>query len=304
MSNESTEYRVLGCLGGLYELENARGARLFCRARGAFRHADTRVLVGDLVRVAGEGEDVAIEEILPRKNALIRPRMANLDVLVAVTAVKEPSPVFDTLDKLLAICAHSGIECAVVLSKCDLAADAEIAVLADVYERAGYPVFALSTQMERGVDAFENYLDTVLTGGRTVAFAGASGVGKSTLLNAVFEGISRETGSVSEKIGRGRHTTRDVHLFEGRGGFVADTPGFSMLDFLRFDFFSLEELPATFPEVDRLAHECRYADCTHRREEECAVREAVRLGEIAETRYASYCALYDVLKEKKKKAYK
>ncbi len=304
MSKDCSEYRVLGCLGGLYELENASGARLFCRARGAFRHADTRVLVGDFVRLTGEGEDVAIEEVLPRKNALIRPRMANLDVLIAVCAVKEPTPVFDTLDKLLAICAHNGIECALVLSKCDLAEEAEIEALASVYRRARYSVFPLSTQTGEGVGAFSAYLDLAMQNGRTLAFAGASGVGKPTLLNAVFEGLSRETGSVSEKIGRGRHTTRDVHLFAGRGGYVADTPGFSMLDFLRFDFFSLEHLPSTFPEVARVSGECRYADCTHRKEEECAVRHAVLRGDMAQTRYDSYCALYDVLKAKKKNEYK
>lgn len=304
MSTQHSVYRVLGCLGGLYELANASGARLFCRARGAFRHADTRVLVGDFVRVAGDGEDVAIEEILPRRNALIRPRMANLDVLIAVMAVREPTPVLDTLDKLLAICAHNGIECALVLSKCDLASEEEIEALASVYRCAEYSVFPLSTQSKVGIDAFDAYLDRAMQGGRTVAFAGASGVGKSTLLNAVFEGVCRETGSVSEKIGRGRHTTRDVHLFEGKGGYIADTPGFSMLDFLRFDFFALNELPATFPEVARAQSGCRYADCTHRREEECAVRRAVLCGDMAESRYASYCTLYDVLKTKKKNEYK
>lgn len=303
MSTENT-YRVLGCLGGLYELENASGARLFCRARGAFRHADTRVLVGDFVRVADDHGDACIEEIIARKNALIRPRMANLDILIAVCAVKDPAPVHDTLDKLLAICAHNGIECALVLSKCDLASACEIETLASVYRRAQYSVFPLSTKTGAGLDAFGEYLDRTMQGGRTLAFAGASGVGKSTLLNAVFEGISRETGSVSEKIGRGRHTTRDVHLFEGRGGYIADTPGFSMLDFLRFDFFTLEELPATFPEVAQHGAHCRYADCTHRREEECAVRDAVLRGDMAQSRYDSYCSLYDVLKEKKKNAYK
>ena len=297
MSTENT-YRVLGCLGGLYELENASGARLFCRARGAFRHADTRVLVGDFVRVADDHGDACIEEIIARKNALIRPRMANLDILIAVCAVKDPAPVHDTLDKLLAICAHNGIECALVLSKCDLASECEIEALASVYRRAQYSVFPLSTKTGAGLDAFGESLDRTMQGGRTLAFAGASGVGKSTLLNAVFEGISRETGSVSEKIGRGRHTTRDVHLFEGRGGYIADTPGFSMLDFERFDFFGRDDLADTFREFRESLGECKYTKCTHQKEDGCAVIARVKSGEIAPSRHQSYCELYGILKNK------
>ena len=295
---------MLGCLGGLYELTNGDGMHVFCRARGAFRHEETQVLVGDIVRLHSEKNEYAIEEVMPRKNALIRPRMANLDTLVAVVALAEPLPTLETLDKLLAICAHSAIEVTVVLTKCELVGVKDAAALASVYERAGYPVFCLSSYTGEGLPALNRHIDALLANGGTLAFAGASGVGKSTLLNALFPTPRQETGTVSEKLGRGRHTTRSVNLFAMRGGYVADTPGFSMLDFLRFDFFTLKELPLTFPEVARHALHCRYADCTHRREAECAVRAAVENGAMARSRYESYCALYDVLKEKKKNAYK
>lgn len=303
--------RVVGCLGGLYEVSSSDGKRLFCKARGAFRHEDTRVLVGDFVRLvsAPDGSTV-IDEIASRKNALIRPRIANLDHLTAVLAVKDPLPMPDTLDKLLAICHHNGIEVSIVLTKCDLTdgkaptVDADCPPLDEVYRRAGYPVFLLSSLTGEGVEDYRSYAMERLSRGETLAFAGASGVGKSTLLNAIFPSLACETGGVSEKISRGRHTTRAVSLFELEGGYIADTPGFSMLDFLRFDFFSLEDLPLNFPEIAAHIGECRYADCAHTSEEGCAVLLSVAEGKIAPSRHRSYVSLYEILRQKKKNIYK
>lgn len=310
MSRKNTA-RVVGCLGGLYEVVTESGERLFCKARGAFRHEDTRVLVGDFVCLvsASDGSTV-IDEIAERKNALIRPRLANLDHLTAVLSVKNPLPMPDTLDKLLAICHHNAIDVSLVLTKSDLTdrqaptVDADCPPLDELYRNAGYSVFLLSSATGEGVDDYRRFALDRLSRGETLAFAGASGVGKSTLLNALFPSLACETGGVSEKISRGRHTTRAVSLFSQDGGYIADTPGFSMLDFLRFDFFSLEDLPLNFPEIAARIGECRYADCSHTAEEGCAVLTAVREGLIAPSRHRSYASLYEILRQKKRDSYK
>ena len=303
--------RVLGCLGGLYEVATSDEKRLFCKARGAFRHEETRVLVGDFVQLesAPDGSTV-IDGIFARKNELIRPRLANLDHLTAVLSVKDPLPMPDTLDKLLAICHHNEIEVSIVLTKSDLTGgqapciDEDCPPLDELYRRAGYSVFLLSSATGEGVEAYRTYVMERLARGETLAFAGASGVGKSTLLNVLFPALACETGGVSEKISRGKHTTRAVSLFALEGGYIADTPGFSMLDFLRFDFFSLEDLPLNFPEIASHIGECRYADCSHTSEEGCAVLLSVQEGEIAPSRHRSYVSLYEILRQKKKAIYK
>ena len=302
--------RIVGCLGGLYEV-SSDGTHLFCKARGAFRHEDTRVLVGDFVKLASAPDgSTVIDEIVERKNALIRPRLANLDHLTAVLSVKDPLPMPDTLDKLLAICHHNNIDVSLVLTKSDLTGgqaptvDEDCPPLDLLYRQAGYPVFLLSSVTGEGVSNYRNYVLERLSRGQTLAFAGASGVGKSTLLNALFPALACATGGVSEKISRGRHTTRAVSLFEMEDGYVADTPGFSMLDFLRFDFFSLEDLPLNFPEIASHIGECRYADCSHTAEEGCAVLESVKAGKIAPSRHRSYVSLYEILRQKKKEIYK
>ena len=303
--------RVVGCLGGLYEVALSSGEHLFCKARGAFRHEQTQVLVGDFVHLesAPDGSTV-IDEIAQRKNSLIRPRLANLDHLTAVLSVKDPLPMPDTLDKLLAICHHNGIAVSLVLTKSDLTGgkaptvDENCPPLDELYRRAGYSVFMLSSATGEGVEEYRKYVLDHLANGETLAFAGASGVGKSTLLNALFPSLARATGGVSEKISRGRHTTRAVSVFELEGGYIADTPGFSMLDFLRFDFFSLEDLPLNFPEIAAHVGECRYADCSHTSEDGCAVLASVENGDIARSRHRSYVSLYEVLRQKKKDIYK
>ncbi len=292
-----SEGRVMRGIGGLYEVRIATDEgerRLSCRGRGVLRRDDERLLVGDLCRVSEE--EAVIEEILPRRNSLIRPPLANLDYLFVITAASHPAPSYETLDKLTAIAVHNGITPVMVVTKADLDGGAA-EELAAVYRTVGFPVFILSPSLDPS--ALAEYIATHVCDGRCAAFAGASGVGKSTLLNRLFPSLSLATGDISRKIARGRHTTRSVELFmTPEGGFLADTPGFSMLDFLRFDFFTLGDLSATFPEFLPELDGCRYADCTHTGEVDCGVARAVREGRIAASRHESYRSLYKLLRDK------
>ncbi len=290
--------KIVGGLGGLYEVLTAAGEHIFCRARGNLKK-DDKLLVGDLVSLEFEAGEAVITACLPRKNALIRPPLANLDYLFIVTAATSPAPSYETLDKLTAIAVHNGITPVIVITKADLSAG-DAKRTEDIYAACGFPVFTLGEGSD--TEKLSLYIKKALSGGKNACFAGASGVGKSTLMNRLFPHLSLQTGAISQKIERGRHTTRSVKLYEVNGGYLADTPGFSMLDFLRFDFFTLSDLPATFPEFIPFYGGCRYADCTHTKEEECAVAKAVKSGLIPPTRKESYRALYETLKAKK--AYK
>ena len=293
------EGRVVKGLGGLYEIRTDRGDVYSCRAKGVLKRDENRVVVGDRVtlRVGDSDGDLVIAEILPRKNSLIRPLMANLDLAVVLAAACQPTPIPLTVDKMTAILTHNGIKTAVCVTKADLAPEAA-ETFANIYRKAGFPTFVVSSVTGEGVGEFRAFMEKSLAGGRTAAFAGASGIGKSTLMNALFPTLCLQTGNVSERIGRGKHTTRAVELFPAFGGFLADTPGFSMLDFTRFDFMTLDELPLAFPEfADCLGH-CRYTDCTHTKEEDCAVVKAVRRGDIPESRHKSFLSVYEDLKNK------
>jgi len=306
-----TKYgKVVKGLGGLYETriveEDGSVSRLCCRAKGVLRRDEEKVLVGDNVRIdiASETPDgMVIAEIEPRRNSLIRPPLANLDYLFIVFAAKKPTPVLETVDKLIAIAEHNKIIPIVVVTKLDLSSSLAEEYRA-IYEKAGYPAFVTSAELGDGVDALAEYIKQNVRGGKTAAFAGASGVGKSTLMNALFPSLSLATAEISKKIERGRHTTRHVEIFDiepsADTGLLADTPGFSLIDFARFDFFSLSDLAATFRDILPFAAECRYADCTHVGEgaEDCAVARAAAEGRISESRLDAYRAIYRVLKEK------
>ena len=296
--------RIVALLGGLYtvRVDGGEGCRhIGCRARGIFRHSNMSPLVGDLVQVdVSEGEENAvIDEMCDRKNSLIRPPLANLDVVFVTRAAKSPAPLPDMTDKLTAILEHNDITPVIVIGKCEL--DRENAeTLRSTYEKAGYDVFVLSCATGEGIDEVKTYVENNL-GGKIAAFAGASGVGKSTLMNKLFPELGLDTGDVSRKTARGKHTTRAVNLFPiGDTAYLADTPGFSMLDFDRFDFFDLENLPLCFPEINDRIGECKYTKCTHIKEEGCAIVGAVKRGEMAKTRHESYVQLYDILKNKHK----
>lgn len=292
---------VTASVGGLFSVLLPGGEIVRCRARGVLRRGDGRVLVGDRVTVAEERGERVITATAVRKNALIRPPLANLDRMLVTLAVADPEPILETTDKLLAILEHEGIEATVVLTKTDLAPDRADA-LAAIYRRVGYPVYLTSSKEGKGLDLLREHIKKEMSGERILALAGASGVGKSSLMNALFPSLSLTVGEISEKIGRGKNTTRNVSLYPAFGdrehGFLADTPGFSMLDFLRFDFMKAEDLPHAFRELSPYLGKCRYTDCAHVKEEECAVRQALLQGEIAPSRYETYCALYTLLREK------
>lgn len=297
-------------LGGLYSIrieENGKITCLSCKAKGALHRDEEKLLVGDNVKVSIDEDTpdgVVISEILPRKNSLIRPPLANLDYIFAVFAAARPTPVPETVDKLIAIAEYNGIVPIVIITKCDLD-PANAQSLAEIYRNAGFEVFITSQITGEGISEIKSYITEKVQGGSTAAFAGASGVGKSTLINALFPGLSLATAEISKKIERGRHTTRHVELYplsDSIGtGFLADTPGFSLLDFSRFDFFPIEALESTFREFAKFSGKCRYADCAHVGEgrEECAIMRAVSDGEISESRLSSYREIYGVLKNKK-----
>jgi ribosome biogenesis GTPase len=271
--------------------------------------------VGDLVKVtydqtsfttqdgavipAPDGSGISIDSVVNRACALIRPPMANLDLLLITVAAAEPAPALPTVDKLISIAEFNNITPVLIIGKCDLAPDVA-AELQRVYELAGYPVFLLSATNGEGVDVLRDFLAREMVG-KTAAFAGASGVGKSTLLGALFPTLHPETGEISHKIARGKHTTRRVQLYALDGyenAYLADTPGFSMLDFVRFDFFTRDDLLSTMREFLPFVGECRYTKCTHTKEQGCAILDAVRDGRIAESRHQSYLEMYEALKNK------
>ena len=294
--------RIIEGVGGLYTVRCEEGGEVKlipCRAKGVFRHERITPLVGDNVSIdvsAGEGNAI-IDEILERKNSLIRPPMANLDCVFVSMAAAKPAPMLDMTDKLISILEHNDIESVIVVEKCELDRERAAEIKA-IYESAGYPVFVISCETGEGIEEIKGFISSRKG---ILALAGASGVGKSTLLNKLFPTLGLFTGSVSRKTERGRHTTRAVTLLElGEELYFADTPGFSMLDFERFDFFDLEDLPLSFREINERIGQCRYTKCTHRKEDGCAVVEAVKSGEIAKSRHESYVALYEILKNKHK----
>ena len=317
--------RIIKMTGGLYtvRLDGGQtespltGQTVECRARGTFRHEQMTPLVGDLVAVqyddtsftladgvatpSADRTGLVIDDILPRKNSLIRPPLSNLDTMLVVIAAASPDPDIPTVDKLLSILEFNGIEPIIVVGKGELSPK-RAGKIAALYEKVGYRTFVLSCYTGEGVQEFSEFAHTALAG-KITAVAGASGAGKSTLLNTVFEGLSLTTGELSEKIGRGKNTTRHTELFDlpgTEGGFIADTAGFSLLDFERFDFFELEDLAHTFREFTPYLGKCRYTDCTHVSDEECAILDAVAKKEISPIRHASYKELYATLKDKKK----
>lgn len=317
--------RIIKMTGGLYTVRldpvgdspsPLADTTVECRARGQFRHARVSPLVGDRVTVqydhtsfslgadgiarpSGDRSGLMIAEILPRKNSLIRPPLANVDTMLTVVATASPDPDIPTVDKLLSILIFNRIVPVPVITKCELD-PTRAAELKALYEQAGFQVFVLSSYTGEGVDELAAFTRTP-DAGEILAVAGASGAGKSTLLNTIFPDLGLTTGELSEKIGRGKNTTRHTELFDlGDRRYIADTAGFSLLDFERFDFFTLEDLPHTFPEFAPYLGKCRYTDCTHTADEGCALLAAVKSGEIVKSRHDAYVELYKTLKEKKK----
>ena len=308
--------RIIKGVGGLYTVKllthdiplpaGHDEETLACRAKGAFRHESITPLVGDVVSLEFEstGESsrdagAMISDIAPRKNALIRPPLANLDIMFVTLAAAKPAPVLETVDKLIFILEHHHITPVVVITKYD-ANPTYAEQLCQIYRTAGFDTFCTSARDSYGIEQIKEYVRANCEG-KISAFAGASGVGKSTLLNALFPSLGLSTGEISRKIERGKHTTRTVELFDMPGtqnGYIADTPGFSMLDFARFDFFSKADLPLTVREFAPYLGQCRFTKCSHTKEQGCAILQAVKEGKIPPSRHQSFVAIYDVLKNK------
>ena len=275
-------------IGGFYYVSTEKGV-VECRARGKFRKLGIKPTVGDRVKITIVNENTmegAVEEIEERKNILIRPPVANIECIVIVVAATKPQPDFFMIDKLILSAESKGIEVLIAVNKTDLESADEIKA---VYEKAGYSVIPVCAKTNVGVDDLKAKIN-----GKITAFAGNSGVGKSSLLNRF--GLSLDVGDVS-KIERGKHTTRHVELFEpSSGSYVMDTPGFSILEITDIQ---ANDVKKYFSEIAALDGKCRFADCNHfgTKSKDCAVAEAVEKGEIAPSRYESYKQLYEILKE-------
>lgn len=278
---------IIKGIGGFYYVK-ASGKVYECKARGVFRKQKITPMIGDRVEIELIGEKGSIAKILPRSSFLVRPPVANVDTMMLVVAAASPEPNLFLIDKMLVNAEINNIEPAVCINKTDIASREDIA---EIYSKAGYKVFCVSAEKHEGTAELMNYLE-----GKTTAFAGLSGVGKSSLLNIITDD-DLETGSVSEKIQRGKHTTRHVELFEMKGGgFVLDTPGFSSLE---VEGIKAEDLWQYFPEMANSQNKCRFRGCSHINEPDCFVKEKVENGEMASSRYESYIELYNKLKSVK-----
>lgn len=258
------------------------------KARKNILKKGAELRAGDYVTV-GDG---VIEELLPRRNSLIRPPVSNIDKLIIVIARQNPDPCFYNIDKMTVIAEYHGIEPVIVLNKSDFD---DVSDVLGVYGRLPYRLYSVCASERIGTDALAEEIR-----GCTCVLSGVSGAGKSTLLNAVAPELLRATGDVSERLRRGRHTTRCAELFDICGGVIADTPGFSSVEIEAFDLKDRSKLAGCFPEFEPYFSECRFRDCAHVRDSGCAVREAVDKGEIPESRHESYVQMYEGLGEYKK----
>ena len=281
--------RILKATGGFYYVLS--DAVLYeCRARGLFRKNGVSPLVGDWLEIEETGEEKGyVTRILGRKNSLIRPPLANLDQLFLVVSVADPQPNLLVLDKLIAIAEHKKIEPFLIVTKTDLG---EWETLAALYEKAGFQVFCTGLDQDSDLAMLRRSME-----GKISAFCGNSGVGKSSLLNRIDSRLDLSTAQISQKLGRGRHTTRHVQLYPvSGGGYIADTPGFSSMDLERYEVILKEQLQYCFREFGPHLNQCRFTGCSHTKEKGCAVLAAMEEGEIASSRHDSYCTLYGAAK--------
>ncbi|MBQ3379483.1 MAG: ribosome small subunit-dependent GTPase A [Clostridia bacterium] len=280
---------ILKGIGGFYYVKTSRGV-IECRARGRFRKDNIKPAAGDrvLIDVQSDGTGYLLE-IFERKNHMIRPPLANVDRMFIVAAAAKPEPNLLFVDKIAAICELKGIEPVIVINKLDLYPDSPIPA---IYRHAGFKTVALSAERDDVKSIFEPYIKSGVS-----AFTGASGVGKSSIINRLGLGASFDVGGVSSRIERGRHTTRHVELVEAYGGYVADTPGFSSYDIERLSLVDKEELCRGFRDFLPYIDDCRFTGCSHTKEKGCAVIAAAEAGRIEKTRHASYCTLYEQIKD-------
>lgn len=284
--------KIVKGIGGFYYVETADG--LFeCKARGAFRKEKITPMVGDNVSITINTQaENTIDHIEMRRNFLLRPPLANLDQLFIVSSVVDPAVHVLHIDKLTAIAQYKGIACIIVFTKTDLSnAYQEYAA---IYRQAGFKTILCDNTKQTGIEEIRALLT-----GKISAFTGNSGVGKSTILNHLQPGLKLQTGETSKKLGRGKHTTRHCELFRIAGGYVADTPGFSSIDFEKSEKILKEDLPYCFQDFLPFLEDCRFTSCSHTGDKGCAVCKAVDDGTISASRYSSYIQMYQDVKDVK-----
>lgn len=275
-------------ISGFYYV-NSNGSLYECKARGNFRKAGVSPVVGDSVNFScTDDTHGVIESINQRKNFLVRPLIANIDKLFIVSAYKTPAPDTLMIDRLTALSIYNNIEPIIVFNKSDMG---DFDRLYNIYNGSGFKTFVVSVKNNSGLEPLYKEIDNSIC-----AFSGNSGVGKSSILNALFPNLKLKTGEVSEKLGRGKHTTRHTELFETKNGFVVDTPGFSSIE-MNTDLYDFKmSLANCFPDFSKYTCDCKFASCTHTNEKGCAVVNAVECGKIEKTRHQSYITLMNELK--------
>ena len=288
---EKLQGTIIKGIGGFYYIEVA-DVIYECKARGVFRKNKISPLPGDVVNfTVNDGAENTIDEILTRKNVLVRPPIANIDRLFVVVSVCEPKPNTLVIDKLIAIAENNNIEPIIVITKNDLGDSSQ---LEEIYNTAGFKTIVTSSRTGEGTDEIKE-----LISGHISAFAGNTGVGKSSLLNEIAPGLSLQTGEISDKLGRGRHTTRHIELFKICDGYIADTPGFSSLDFQNAEKILKDELPFCFREFDEYLGLCKFSTCSHTNDKGCKILEALSEGKIHPSRHENYVTMYNEVKDLK-----
>jgi len=288
--------KIIKGIAGFYYVHVVESGVYECKAKGVFRKEKIKPLVGDDVEIevlSESGREGNIEKILPRRNELIRPAVANIDQALVVFAIARPSPHFNLLDRFLVMMESKGIPVILCFNKEDIATDPQVEELKEIYADCGYPLLFTSARLGQNIDKVREVLK-----GRTTAVAGPSGVGKSSIINILQPEANMETGAISTKIERGKHTTRHTELFPvGEDAYIMDTPGFSSL---YVNDFEKEELKQYFPEFAPFEGTCRFHGCDHIHEPGCGVKEALDKGLIHSARYKNYVDMYEELKKKRR----
>ena len=285
----SVEGRIIKAISGFYYVETTDNT-YECKARGSFRKTSKTPVVGDLVTISiPESGYPTVEEIHKRKNSIVRPPMANIDTLVIVCSTVSPAPNYTVIDKMTATAVYNNIEPVIVISKSDIKSGEEIY---NIYNSTGIKTILYSSVTGEGVDEIYSLLPNKIT-----AFIGNSGVGKSTLLNKLFPDFQLKTGEVSDKLGRGRHTTRTVELLKFNGGYVCDTPGFLTMQLEKFNIQDKTQLQYMFPEFEDYIGQCKFTSCSHTCEKGCAILQMVEEGKIQKSRHNSYVDMYNEIKD-------
>jgi len=286
MAAQRVSGRILRSLSGFYEVQTLEGS-VTCRGRGSLRKGHESPLTGDMVEISIESGKGMVEKILPRRNRFIRPAVANVDALVVFAANTNPVTEPYLIDRVAAIAGDQGVQVILCVNKCDLDPATD---LVRIYENAGFSVIRASAETGEGVETLRQRIQ-----GKLTAFTGNTGVGKSSMLNRLCPELALATGEVSEKLGRGRHTTRHVELYKlDEETYVADTPGFASFDTEQMDVILKENLQYAFPDFGAYLGQCQFHDCSHRKEPGCCVRQAVEEGKIEKSRYESYLRLYEI----------